>query len=205
MPLSDLTDRAAVQAAIDQCEELGRDPFLARYGFRRARSYFPLHNGIRYDSKAIAGVAHGIQHPELGVLRPGEFTGGEKTVKAKLESLGFKVISDDAGSLISGLDVAPDEQRAAWAEITSLEHGHGGPGWELGKWLWSPTTARDGAERYGVMLLPQPGDQVFHLVSGVDERVAKKRIMFGASFVAQSAVIEREAPSAPGSWGGMDA
>lgn len=205
MALSDLTDSAAVLDAIAEFERLGRGPFLSRYGFRRALSYFLIHEGKRYDSKAIAAVAHGIQHPEMGPLPADEFSGGEKTVKAKLRSLGFKVIFDDADNLLSGLNVAPDDQRTAWAEITSLEHGHGGPGWELGEWLWSPTTARDGADRYGVMLLPQPGDQVFHLVAGVDEGAPKKRVLFGASLVAQSAVIVGQAPSAPGSWGGMGA
>jgi hypothetical protein len=55
MGLSDLTDRSAVLQAIAEYDQLGRESFLARYGFGPARSYFLLHNGKRYDSKAIAG------------------------------------------------------------------------------------------------------------------------------------------------------
>jgi len=38
--ISGLTDRAAVEAAIELLDQLGRDEFLQRYGYSRARSYF---------------------------------------------------------------------------------------------------------------------------------------------------------------------
>ena len=72
-------------------DELGRDAFLARYGYGPARSYFVVHDGKRYDSKALAGVAVGKQFPASGPLAATEFSGGEATVKAKLEELGFEV------------------------------------------------------------------------------------------------------------------
>lgn len=91
MGLGDLTDSAAVRAAVAEFDEIGRDAFLARYGFGQARGYFLRLNGKDYDSKAIAGVAHGKQFPGLGPLLPSEFTGGANTVVKKLESLGFEV------------------------------------------------------------------------------------------------------------------
>jgi hypothetical protein len=91
MSLTELTSRDAVLAALAEFEKLGREHFLSRYGFSHARSYFLEHEGIRYDSKAIAGVAHGIQHPHLGPLRASDFSGGEATVKRVLEGLGFRV------------------------------------------------------------------------------------------------------------------
>ncbi len=75
-------------------DELGRDRFLAKYGFGRSSSYFLLEDGRRYDSKAIIGAAHGFEHPEVGPLRSGDFSGGEATVRRKLESLGFEVEVD---------------------------------------------------------------------------------------------------------------
>jgi hypothetical protein len=45
-------------------------------------------DGHYYDSKAIAGVAIGVQYPEDGPLLNTEFTGGEHSVKARLEQLG---------------------------------------------------------------------------------------------------------------------
>jgi len=91
MVLSDLTSREAVLRAIEECDKLRRGAFLAKYGFGPARDYVLVHEGKEYDSKAIAGVAHGYQHPHLGPLRSSEFHGGKDTVKPLLERLGFKV------------------------------------------------------------------------------------------------------------------
>src|SRR5262249_21254342 len=44
-----------------------------------------------YDSKAILGVAHGFAVPDEGPLRASDFSGGEATVKRRLEDLGFEV------------------------------------------------------------------------------------------------------------------
>src|SRR5262249_31937281 len=43
------------------------------------------------DSKAIVGAAHGFQYPEKGQLHSEDFSGGESTVRALLERLGFSV------------------------------------------------------------------------------------------------------------------
>ncbi|WP_218136259.1 HNH endonuclease [Nonomuraea jiangxiensis] len=90
MALSDI-DREMVLAAIEEYDQLGRDAFLDRYGYREARDYFIIHNGRRYDSKAIAGVAH------RGVggrpLRAAEFSGGSATVGRVFGHLGFLVTS----------------------------------------------------------------------------------------------------------------
>jgi hypothetical protein len=95
MALSDLTSSSAVLQAIKEFHELGREEFLRKYGFGHAKQYFLAYEGRRYDSKAIVGAAHGYQFPEQGPLRASDFSGGEKTVQAKLEELGFEV--DDSG------------------------------------------------------------------------------------------------------------
>ena len=92
MALPDLTSQDAVLRALAEFDTLGRDAFLAKYGFRRARGYFLVQDGRSYDSKAIAGAAHGYQHPELGPLNAAEFSGGNATVRARLEALGFTVV-----------------------------------------------------------------------------------------------------------------
>ena len=91
MSVSGITSREAVLEAIRQCDEMGRDNFLERYGFGRARSYILVYEGRDYDSKAILGVAHGNQFPAKGPLKSHQFEGGYATVKKKLESLGFTV------------------------------------------------------------------------------------------------------------------
>lgn len=92
MALADLTDPNAVQRAVREFDELGRDQFLSKYGFGKSRSYFLIEAGRSYDSKAIAGAAHGYQHPTLGPLGSKDFSGGDATVRARLEALGFTVV-----------------------------------------------------------------------------------------------------------------
>ncbi len=57
MGLGDIT-RAGVLAAVEECQHLGREAFRRRYGFGRATTYELVLDGNRFDSKAIAGVAH---------------------------------------------------------------------------------------------------------------------------------------------------
>ncbi|WP_371100068.1 HNH endonuclease [Streptomyces sp. PU_AKi4] len=83
-----------VIAATEEFRRLGRDDFLQRYGFRRARSYEMVLDGLRYDSKAIVGVAHG--HATGEFLRAGDFSGGAATVARCLRELGFVVETEEA-------------------------------------------------------------------------------------------------------------
>ncbi|MGW4020299.1 HNH endonuclease [Streptomyces sp. NPDC005009] len=78
-----------VIAATEEFRSLGRDDFLQQYGFRRAKSYEMVLDGLRYDSKAIVGVAHG--HATGEFLRAGDFSGGAATVARCLGELGFVV------------------------------------------------------------------------------------------------------------------
>src|ERR1700704_49226 len=92
MALDELTSRLAVESALDEFDALGREAFLDKYGFGRARRYFVRRDGNYYDSKAIAGAAVGFEHPDRGPLANTEFSGGEQGAKARLEELGFDVI-----------------------------------------------------------------------------------------------------------------
>ncbi|MDV6298995.1 HNH endonuclease [Dietzia maris] len=89
MALSDLTVEA-VTAAVDEFDALGRESFLDKYGFGEAKDYYVVRNGIAYDSKAIAGAAHGYL-PGREALRSGDFTGGAASVVKRLRALGFRV------------------------------------------------------------------------------------------------------------------
>lgn len=88
VPRFDSITRDHVLAALAEYDDLGRDDFLSRYGFKEARDYFLLREGRAYDSKAIVGVAHGIATGEY--LRSGDFTGGA-SVAETLRRLGFHV------------------------------------------------------------------------------------------------------------------
>ena len=89
MALRDLTDSQAVLNAISEFDRLGRERFLEKYGFGRATAYFIELDAKRYDSKAIAGAAHGHQYGKP--LRHDEFSGGDATVATRLSVLGFMV------------------------------------------------------------------------------------------------------------------
>lgn len=73
MSLADLT-RQSVDAALAEAATIGRSEFLKRYGFGPARQYFVEWNGARYDSKAIAGAAHGYL-PGKSPLAHEDFSG----------------------------------------------------------------------------------------------------------------------------------
>jgi hypothetical protein len=102
--LEELTSREAVEQALDEFDALGRDAFLAKYGYGKATNYFLVRGGKRYDSKAIAGVAHGYEHPEVGPLPSQDVHGGVGVggAKTRLEELGFELVSSDA---VSGASV----------------------------------------------------------------------------------------------------
>jgi len=85
-----LFSRRAVMQAMIECDRLGREQFLAKYGFGIAREYVVRHNGVDYDSKAIFAVAHKYQ-PESAVPLASEISGGRAGAAGYLAKLGFDV------------------------------------------------------------------------------------------------------------------
>ena len=82
--------RGGVLQAIAEHDQLGREVFLATYGFGAATRYALLHEGREYDSKAISGVAHRYDFGRA--LTPSEFSGGRGHAVDWLEREGFTVI-----------------------------------------------------------------------------------------------------------------
>ena len=64
MPLSELTNRDAVLAAINEYDGLGQDAFLKKYGYSPARRYQLVHDG-----RGTAGVR--VRRPWLRRLPEG--------------------------------------------------------------------------------------------------------------------------------------
>jgi 5-methylcytosine-specific restriction protein A len=92
MALTDITRDAAL-SAIAEFDDLGRDVFLEDHGFAPSRRYRIRHDGHLYDSKAIAGVAHGYL-PGQRQLRARDFSGGIGHAVAVLRRLGFEVVDE---------------------------------------------------------------------------------------------------------------
>lgn len=112
MSVARLTDPEAIRAAMDEFDELGRDSFLEKYGYGQAKRYFAWRDGKLYDSKALAGVSFGFQHPEEGPMRNSEFSGGESSVIRRLRELGFDTVDTRAGDRVLVLPQAEVDEFA---------------------------------------------------------------------------------------------
>lgn len=102
MALSDVSQQDVLQA-IKEYRDIGQERFLATYRFRSGK-YWLIHEGSRYESKAVLGVAHDkfackrvnssdyITRWKLSQDR-GRFSGGQQTRKT-LKALCFIVRVD---------------------------------------------------------------------------------------------------------------
>ena len=103
MGYSDITDPQSVELAIAEFDASSSpEIFLEKYGYKPSTSYLLRFKGKSYPPKAILGVAHGYQFPELGPLKNTEFSGGENSTNKVLLELGFEVV--DAGKSIRFLN-----------------------------------------------------------------------------------------------------
>lgn len=78
-----------MRQAVAEHDAIGREAFLAKYGFEAARHFAVVVDGLRYDPKAIVGAAH--QYGNGRPLRTDEFSGGEAHANRVLRDLGFAV------------------------------------------------------------------------------------------------------------------
>jgi hypothetical protein len=76
MSLDDIRKPESIEAALAEFQKLGRADFLKKYGFRQSREYFLVKSSVLFDSKAVIGAAHGYEFPNVGSLRPNQFSGG---------------------------------------------------------------------------------------------------------------------------------
>jgi hypothetical protein len=153
--------------------------------------YDLLVDGKRYPPKAVVGVA---ARRVLGrALRPDEFSGGEESWAFRLlRERGFDVVAKSTNVHGSKIPKVPPAQ--VWIEDTkTAAHGHGGPGWEFGSCLWSPSSAEGGADRYSIMRELKTDDLVIHFSDGN---------IVGWSRIATPFQEVKEAPPNPGEWVG---
>jgi hypothetical protein len=91
-------------------------------------------------------------------------------------------------------------QRNVWVETTKTSHGHGGPGWEFGTCLWSPTTADGGARIYENMTRVRDDDLILHFLEDALYGRRETHYFVGASLVDGRAVVVDQQPPQPGNW-----
>ncbi len=83
----------AVDGALAEFDDIGREAFLAKYHFGDAKGLYLVRDGKRYDSKAVVGAAFG-RLPGRTALDSGHFTGGVASVVRVLEKLAYVVIDE---------------------------------------------------------------------------------------------------------------
>ncbi len=105
-----IEESESVLKAIQEFDQLGRDEFLTRYGFGRAKRYYILHNGRVYDSKAIAGVATKHESATGTPLANSQFSGGEHQVAKLMRRLGFTIVTEVPAELDTPLVLVQDGQ-----------------------------------------------------------------------------------------------
>lgn len=93
-----------------------------------------------------------------------------------------------------------DKYGRVFVEVTSLEHEHGGRGWEFGTCLWSPTQTTSGQDRYSLMREPQPGQLVLHIAKKTWESGDREFRLIGLSVVADRCQKILKSPPNPGVW-----
>lgn len=136
--------RDAVLEAIGECDRAGREAFLSWHGYRGSTAYELEHDGARYPSKAIVGVAFGYEHG-CEPLEPTEFSGGAEHSARALVHLGFTV---RRGREQLSLDDVAIPQRLARRKLEG----------ELRLYVCRPTNQRSVAacreHNFGVLLSP---------------------------------------------------
>jgi hypothetical protein len=127
--------------------------------------YDLLEGGRRYPPKAVVGLAarRALGRP----LRPDEFSGGQESWAFRLlRELGFTIVDKERRSS-GGYEFPSVPPPRVWIEDTKTAvHGHGGPGWEFGLCLWSPSAYEGGSDHYALMREPKIDDLVIHINDG---------------------------------------
>lgn len=90
LALKDLTV-AAINAALTEHDQIGAPAFREKYGFDPSWKYALVRDGKSYDSKAVAGAAHGYVGPGWSALPASDFAGGKDHAVKYLRRLGFEV------------------------------------------------------------------------------------------------------------------
>jgi len=123
--LFDLTEKAVLHA-IAEFDALHREPFLKKYGFSKSSGYFLVYKGKSYDSKAIAGAAHGYIGGVFQPLRASKFSGGDKTVARCDRARARRDADGSAASFRRNAKAARSPSRAderhGTCEMTTVAH-----------------------------------------------------------------------------------
>lgn len=198
---ADLTDREAVERALDEFDGLGRSAFLDKYGYAEAKDYFLVTDTGRYDSQAIFAAAYEAQH---GVaVANEEISGGEAGAARRLQELGFVVegLDDERGRrTFRTFDAALREFRIPFENLAAVrEH--------LARFEFSEAyIPRSGSY---IAMVPADGGLVhyinrgsiyFRKADGTGEQIALPVNQLGRSGFSRSTSAHKPAEVCPECW-----
>jgi len=126
---------------------------------------------------------------------PLDATGELQKYFPKLEIVAAKHSPAERAKAMEAATLPSPPPPSIWIEMYSGDHEHGGPGWELGKRLWSPAQNRRGADRYASMREVKAGDLVLHVEDG---------FLSGFSHAASAHQETTELPPQAGQWSDAD-
>jgi 5-methylcytosine-specific restriction protein B len=124
----------AIEAAMDEFDDIGLEGFKSQYGFGTPQKYWVKRpsNGKNYPAKAIVGVSHG--HVPGGVpLKASDFYGGqgEQAANGILRKLGYEIVSRGSTTPNAPDKVeprAPDESKSIIMPTNLILYGPPGTG-----------------------------------------------------------------------------
>jgi 5-methylcytosine-specific restriction protein A len=94
----------SVIAAIDECDALGREAFLKKYGAKPSRTRLLLHNGTAYETVAISTAARAKLDKKSVSVDGGMNATKVRQITAHLRSLGFILVDSPPKLAVAGVD-----------------------------------------------------------------------------------------------------
>ena len=161
------------------------------HAFGPSTFYDLLEGERRYPPKAVVGLAarRALGRP----LQPDEFSGGQESWAFRLlRDRGFTVVDKERRSDRHDFPGVPSI-RVFIEDTKTAIHGHGGPGWEFGSCLWSPSSYKNGSDHYALMREPETDDLVIHINDGD---------VVGWSYVSAPFRELTDGPPSPGKYAG---
>ena len=77
MGWSEIEGKEPVLKAMAEYDRVGREKFLAKYGFKPSTKFFVRYKRRLYDVKALAGAAWGYAFPKQGPKASADFSSGK--------------------------------------------------------------------------------------------------------------------------------
>lgn len=97
-------------------------------------------------------------------------------------------------------EILARQSGVVWIETTKTSHQHGGPGWEFGTCLWSPSSNKKGHDTYSTMKMAKKGDAVLHFLESIGAKSILENRLCAISTIGAGCSEISEGPPLAGEW-----